>query len=322
VKSIDLATNRLVLDPAAASDLRTTLSQDRQGGLKQAAQQFEGMLLHLMLKSMRDATASTGLLDSEQSRLFTAIGDQQMALNLSPQMPLGFAGLIEQQLGRSTKGNRADEGAGSSLEAVQPSQRSQDAVTAAAQLAGAGSLRGVPASARAGALPGAAAVAGSASAVPTGPREFVDRVWPHAVEAAAATGVPPRFLVSPSALGGGWGKHEIKASDGSPSFNLFGVKAGRSWSGPTVDVQTSEFVDGVAQPERAKFRVYASYAEAFRDYANLLRSKPRFAGVIGQQDGAQFARSLQQAGYATDPMYAEKIARIIGGASLRQALAT
>ncbi|HCZ13719.1 MAG TPA: flagellar assembly peptidoglycan hydrolase FlgJ, partial [Candidatus Accumulibacter sp.] len=63
-------------------------------------------------------------------------------------------------------------------------------------------------------------------------------------------------------------------------------------------------------------------AEAFRDYANLLRSKPRFAGVIGQQDGAQFARSLQQAGYATDPMYAEKIARIIGGASLRQALAT
>ncbi|HCZ13722.1 MAG TPA: flagellar assembly peptidoglycan hydrolase FlgJ, partial [Candidatus Accumulibacter sp.] len=48
MKSIDLATNRLALDPATAGDLRTTLSQDRQGGLKQAAQQFEGMLLHLM----------------------------------------------------------------------------------------------------------------------------------------------------------------------------------------------------------------------------------------------------------------------------------
>ncbi|MCC4119139.1 flagellar assembly peptidoglycan hydrolase FlgJ, partial [Aromatoleum toluclasticum] len=34
-----------------------------------------------------------------------------------------------------------------------------------------------------------------------------------------------------------------------------------------------------------------------------------------------FARSLQQAGYATDPMYADKLTRIIGGATLRTALA-
>jgi flagellar protein FlgJ len=52
-----------------------------------------------------------------------------------------------------------------------------------------------------------------------------------------------------------------------------------------------------------------------------LSKNPRFSGIIGQQDGTQFARSLQQAGYATDPMYADKLARIINGKALRQALA-
>ncbi|WP_291994531.1 flagellar assembly peptidoglycan hydrolase FlgJ [Candidatus Accumulibacter sp. ACC003] len=312
MKSIDLASNRLVLDPAAAADLRARLGQDAPGGVRQAAQQFEGMLLHLMLKSMRDASASGGLLDSEQSRFFTAIGDQQMAAQLASQMPLGFAGLIEQQLARQSAGGQA-EAAPSPLEALQQSLRSSYAATAAAAIAGA------PVRGAAGAR-SATPVAAADGAPAASTREFVDRVWPHALEAGAATGIPPHFLVAQAALESGWGKHEIRAADGTQSFNVFGIKAGRSWSGPTVEVQTSEFVDGVAQSERAKFRVYSSYAEAFHDYAQLLRSKPRFADVIGQQDGAQFARSLQQAGYATDPMYADKIARIIGGASLRQAL--
>jgi flagellar protein FlgJ len=126
--------------------------------------------------------------------------------------------------------------------------------------------------------------------------------------------------VAHSALESGWGKSEIRKADGSPTYNLFGVKAGRSWQGPTVEVQTTEYVDGVAQSLREKFRVYGSYAESFRDYASLLRNNARFSGVLGQQDGTQFARSLQQSGYATDPMYADKLGRIINGPTLRQAL--
>ena len=76
-----------------------------------------------------------------------------------------------------------------------------------------------------------------------------------------------------------------------------------------------------AQTAREKFRVYGSYAESFRDYTNLLRNNPRFSEVLGQKDGAQFSRSLQQSGYATDSMYADKLSRIINGATLRQALA-
>ena len=150
--------------------------------------------------------------------------------------------------------------------------------------------------------------------------EFVARLWPHAVSAANSLGVPAQFLVAQAALETGWGKSEIVLADGSPSYNLFGVKAGRNWTGQSVEVPTTEYVDGVAQSSRERFRVYGSYAEAFQDYANLLRANPRFSGVLGQQDGMQFARSLQQGGYATDPAYAEKLARIINGATLRQAL--
>ena len=88
-----------------------------------------------------------------------------------------------------------------------------------------------------------------------------------------------------------------------------------------MEVQTTEYVDGVAQSSREKFRVYGSYAESFRDYTNLLLNNPRYSEVLGQKDGAQFSRSLQQSGYATDPMYADKLSRIINGATLRQALA-
>jgi flagellar protein FlgJ len=134
-------------------------------------------------------------------------------------------------------------------------------------------------------------------------------------------GVPPQFLVAHSALESGWGKSEIKTGDGTPSYNIFGVKAGRGWQGASVEVQTTEYVEGVAQSSREKFRVYGSYAEAFRDYASLLINNPRFSAVLGQKDGTQFARSLQQSGYATDPLYADKLSRIINGGTLRQALA-
>lgn len=319
MKSIDFANHavntRLAIDPAAAADLRAQLAQDSQAGMKRVAQQFEGMLLQLLLKSMRDATISGGMLDSQQSSFFTALGDQQTALNLATQMPMGLAELIEQQQsGRAAKPGEAETGS-ATLEALQQSLNVLSPATAAAYLAGAGKPAGIVAGAAASSR-AATLAAGS----PSEPRDFVDRVWPHAQAAAAATGVPARFLVAHSALESGWGRHEIRNADGSPSFNVFGIKAGRNWSGATVEVATTEFVNGVAQAEHATFRAYASYAEAFRDYAELLASKPRYAGVLGQQDGVQFARSLQQAGYATDPMYADKLARIIAGNTLRQAL--
>ena len=315
MKAEDLNANRFVLDTKASADLKAKIKQDPQGGLKLAAQEFEGMLLQMMLKSMRDATPQDGLMDSDQTRFFTTIMDQQLAQNLAGQDKLGFAKLIEQQLGRNlTSGGSVDPA--SSFEALQQSLLQQQAASTGTRFAGSGAERVRNSPEVLNDSQSSTAVGATA-----GGRDFVNRIWPHAVEAAKSLDVPPQFIVAHSALESGWGKSEIRTADGSPTYNLFGVKAGRSWQGASVDVQTTEYVNGVAQSVREKFRVYGSYSEAFSDYANLLKNNARFAGVVGQQDGTQFARSLQQSGYATDPMYADKLNRIISGSTLRQALA-
>ena len=312
MKAEDLNANRFVLDIKATADLRAKLKQDPQAGLKEAAQQFEGMLLQMMLKSMRDATPQDGLMDSDQTRFFTSIMDQQLAQNLSAQGKLGFAKLIEQQLGRNLASGTTDA-TFSSLDVLQQAMLARQTASSAALLPmGAERIRSTP-------LTGSESAV-SATGASSGANEYVSRIWPYAVEAANALGVPPQFLVAHSALESAWGKSEIRSAEGLPSYNLFGVKAGRNWQGASVEVQTTEYVNGVAQSSREKFRVYSSYAESFRDYANLLKSNARFSGVLGQQDGTQFARSLQQSGYATDPMYADKLSRIITGSTLRQAL--
>ncbi len=315
MKAEDLNTHRFVLDLKATAELKAKMKQDPQGSLKQAAQEFEGMMLQMMLKSMRDATPQDGMMDNDQTRFFTSIMDQQLAQNLSAKGQLGFAKLIEQQLGRNlVSGNASDPGA--SLDALQQSLLQQQAASIGSRFSGAGAERVSGAS---GAVIDPANA--SASGAPESGNDFVSRIWPHAVEAAKKLGVPPHFLVAHSALESAWGKSEIRAADGASSYNLFGVKAGRNWTGASVDVQTTEYVNGVAQSVREKFRVYGSYGEAFSDYASLLKNNSRFSGVLGQQDGTQFARSLQQSGYATDPAYADKLSRIINGTTLRQALA-
>lgn len=323
MKSDELNQQRFVLDFKAASELRAKLKQDPQASLHQAAQQFEGMLLQMVLKSMRDATPQDGLLDSDQTRFFTSIMDQQLAQTLSAQGKLGFAKLIEQQLSR----NRSVQEPGTmntsaSLDVLRQALLTQQAASlagsAAANAVSDGNGVTVPSTTG---VPNVQSMPNSLSPVSSATgRDFISRIWPHAVEAGNAVGVPAHFVAAHAALESGWGKSEIRTTDGSPTYNLFGIKAGRSWQGPAVETTTTEYVNGVAQSSREKFRVYGSYAEAFRDYANLLRNNPRFANVLGQQDGVQFARSLHQSGYATDPTYADKLGRIINGNTLRQAL--
>lgn len=310
--------NRAAFDVQSAQDLRSQFAKNPQEGLKAAAQQFEQMFLQMVMKSMRDTVPQDGLLNSDQSRFYTALLDQQMAHNLaSSGNGVGFARLIEQQLGRTAADGKALAAPG---EAANAAGNSLPLAAVDGR-----HLRHVPVP---GTMPTSAAYAAQAKAavpagtadVPATARDFANRVWPHAVEASRSTGIPPQFLVAHSALESGWGRSEIRHPDGSPSHNLFGIKAGKGWTGATVEATTTEYVNGQPQQVVERFRAYASYEESFRDYAALLRDSTRYSSVIGSQDGTEFARRLQQAGYATDPMYADKLARIINGPTLRQAL--
>jgi len=321
--------NRAAFDIKSAQDLRTQFAKNPQEGLKAAAQQFEALFLQQVMKSMRDTVPQDGLLNSDSSRFYTGLLDQQMAQNMaSSGKGIGFARLIEQQLGKNLAASQA------SAEQTVPANAAAAGNALPMSASDGRHLRtqavpsSVPTSAAYAALQSAttsvtnqaAGAAMSDADLPLSAREFVGRVWPHAVEASRSTGISPQFLVAHAALESGWGRNEIRQSDGSASHNLFGIKAGKSWNGSSVEAATTEYVGGEAQSTVERFRSYGSYEEAFRDYANLLRNNPRYGGVIGSQDGAEFAKGLQRAGYATDPAYADKLNRIINGPTLRMAL--
>lgn len=145
-------------------------------------------------------------------------------------------------------------------------------------------------------------------------QSFIQKHDGAAKAAEAATGIPASFMLAQAAHESGWGKREITAKDGTPSHNVFGIKATPGWTGKVAEVQTTEFIDGKATKVTAKFRAYDNYQDAFKDYAKLIGSNDRYRNVMAQaQNGSAegFARGLQKAGYATDPEYAAKLSRAI-----------
>ncbi|MEQ1766949.1 MAG: flagellar assembly peptidoglycan hydrolase FlgJ, partial [Methylotenera sp.] len=142
--------------------------------------------------------------------------------------------------------------------------------------------------------------------------EFQTRMAQHAAEASRATGVPAHLMLGQAALESGWGKRELKGQDGTPSNNLFGIKATGNWEGKVVEATTTEYINGVKQKRIEKFRAYDSYADSFKDFANLMSNNPRYEKVMANlNDINGYAQAMQKAGYATDPHYASKLASVI-----------
>ena len=318
--------SQFALDAQSMGKLRLQAKQDPDAALKAVAQQFESIFMNMMLKSMREATPKDGLLDSEQGSLYTQLFDQQLAQKLSSGKGLGVADMLVKQL--TLKGSpespkisakssvlSPEYGLNSELSTPDPTPTSNNSALRT-QDSASSTQHSAPATQDSGLR-----TQHLESAFKT-PQEFVDKLWPHAVEASKELGIPPHFLLGQAALESGWGKRTIRGEDGQDSLNLFGIKAGAKWAGGVAAAATTEFVNGVPQARREEFRAYGSYADSFRDYAALLRSNPRYQGVLGQDvDAAGFARAMQQAGYATDPMYASKLARVVDSVTMRQALA-
>lgn len=152
------------------------------------------------------------------------------------------------------------------------------------------------------------------------PKDFVAEVLPHARRAAATLNVSPLAIVAQAALETGWGTR-VPENDTQKSWNLFGIKANRNWSGDSVQTGTLEFRDGQAQREQASFRAYGSLRDTFTDYVALLGGSERYREARGAgNDVAHFAEGLQAGGYATDPEYARKLERVAGSDTMRAVL--
>jgi flagellar protein FlgJ len=191
---------------------------------------------------MREATPQDGMFDSDQTRMFTGMLDQQLAQSMSSR-GVGLADVMVKQLSRSTGGQ---------MPAVDGLSKSSSAVSAP----------NYP-------LTAPSAATTTMSVLPSAysenvQQDFVNRMLPFATQASQDSGVPPQLMLGQAALESGWGKRELRMADGSNSYNLFGIKANAGWNGAVAEVMTTEYKNGVAFKQVEKFRAYSSYAEAFR----------------------------------------------------------
>ena len=266
--------NALAADARSLNTLKLQAGQNTPGAIKEAAKQFESLFMRELIKSMREATMKSGLLESPGGDLSADLLDQQLAVQMSG-MPGGLSELIARQLSQQT--TPAGPNAAPST-SVKP-----------ATAAPVGALR------------------------PSGSQtEFVQRHAAAAAAVEQSSGLPSGYMLGQAGHETGWGRHEITMKGGAPSFNLFGIKAGAGWSGKVAEVSTTEFVNGAAQKVIAKFRAYGSYEESFRDYARLITQSPKYAQASQQTASVQgYTQGLQRAGYATDPDYAAKLTKAI-----------
>ncbi len=140
------------------------------------------------------------------------------------------------------------------------------------------------------------------------PEVFISQVGELAQASMKDTGIPASFSIAEGALESGWGESQLYKQ----AFNLFGVKADLGWHGEVLSMWTREVVRGDWIKVLAKWRKYPSVKECFDDHAKFFHANPRYHEALGKlPDVTAFVQGIAQAGYSTDPDYAEKLLSII-----------
>ena len=300
------ANNALATDINSLNSLKSQANANNPQAAREAAKQLESLFMHEMIKSMRQATMKSGLLDNDSSKLADSMMDQQLSVSMAG-MPGGLADAITAQIARSM--------------GIDPSEAG---VNPAAALGGTERNFSIPSTVsfagRTPRYPGLSGNSGVGNTAfldayapsPKGRDNFVQAHSSAAERVARDSGIPASYMLGQAGHETGWGKSEIRGDNGSNSFNLFGIKATGNWKGKVAEITTTEYVDGIPRKVKAKFRAYDSYEDSFRDYARLITENPRYAQAVESTGNAKaYATALQNAGYATDPLYASKLSRAI-----------
>ncbi|MEZ8195227.1 MULTISPECIES: flagellar assembly peptidoglycan hydrolase FlgJ [Vibrio] len=286
---------------------------DEKAALTAAAKQFESIFTSMLFKSMRDANSSfkSDMMNSQNEDFYRQMLDDQMSTELSSSGSLGLADMIVAQL---------SQGQSSEVDKTEVRMRNEAFDT---------SLR-LPVNEEKARLIADRVLKKqqTSPAEPTSfesPQSFVQSMRPYAEKAAKTLGVEPSLLLAQAALETGWGQKVVQNSVDN-SNNLFNIKADRSWKGDKIATQTLEFHDNTPVKESASFRSYSSYQESFNDYVRFLNDNPRYKTALQVGNGDElsslngqgengdnsevFIRGIHQAGYATDPQYADKVLRV------------
>jgi flagellar protein FlgJ len=298
--------------------LKNEARKDSKSALQEVAKQFESIFLNNVLKGMREAKLADGAMDNDQSQFYKEMYDQQLAVHLSGKPGIGLADLIVKQLGDEKPAENKKMALEDYLNRSSGSSKINSAVSPAGVNKQTAGIEDSPMTVNSysgdyGDLPELSALPlkNQDSSPIRSAEDFVRQLHPYAEQAARELGVEPKAILAQAALETGWGKSLIKNSNGSHSFNLFNIKADKSWQGKQAQVPTLEYEQGVAKKTSAGFRSYSSFQESFKDYVQFIKSNPRYGDALKQAGSSEnYLRELQQAGYATDPKYADKIMSI------------
>jgi peptidoglycan hydrolase FlgJ len=267
----DISSAGVYTDIQGLERLRNTAKDESPDTLRAVAKQFEALFMQMMLKNMRDASLGDGIFDNDQTKFYQEMFDKQISISMSERQGLGIADMIVRQLSRKVGDATTDN---------------------------------IKTGTRDGILKNVTNV--------KSPRDFVNTLRPIAEKVSTDIGIPPEVMLAQAALETGWGRNVIQHQDGRSSHNLFGIKADAHWPGDRVTSSTIEFEDGVAVRRDEKFRAYESYEDSFRDYINFVKTSKRYDHAVSLVDNpAGFVSALQDAGYSTDPDYAQKISEIL-----------
>ena len=321
-----LGAARVQAQPSSYTDLASLQNikgeANKDVALQKVAKQFESMFVSMMFKGMRQSNAVFEEGNPEHSnaeKTYRDMYDQQMSLNISEGRGLGIANIVYKQLKGMHKAEHVaadlDHSAMYKSNTFSPSLQAQfspinpppptqitllkKAITSAPLQSQVAQPKNKNAN---------DAVKNTTLFTAQTPAEFTRALLPIAQKAAAIVGLDPIMMVAQAALETGWGKHMVKNASGENSNNLFNIKADSRWGGDSVHTKTLEYKGGIAVKESAKFRRYDSITESIHDFIDFIQTNPRYDQAIKNAENPEaFIDELHQAGYATDPLYAEKV---------------
>ncbi|VVC77087.1 Peptidoglycan hydrolase FlgJ [Aquicella siphonis] len=310
---------RVYTDIQSLERLRYASNKNPDMAKKEVAQQFESMMMQIVLRSMRDANKafSSGLLDNDQMDFYQDMLDKQLSM-LTSGNGTGFAQMVETNINQQYK---AQQPAADLI----ANQRAEAAMHENIHVKPLFDID------RTSNNPGSATIVSKYEKLPPASHkqtpfnsqdEFVKTLWSAAKSAAKSIGVDPKILLAQAALETNWGKKILPGNHEQSSFNLFNIKADPSWNKQTTLMSTLEQKDGILTREKAAFRSYDSFIDSFHDYVQFLKQNSRYSDALNKaSDPHRFIQALQEAGFATDKNYADKILKIFSSHTFKAIVA-
>ncbi|MCD6347561.1 MAG: glucosaminidase domain-containing protein, partial [Bacteroidales bacterium] len=131
-------------------------------------------------------------------------------------------------------------------------------------------------------------------------QDYIQKYTKLAVREMQRSGIPASIIMAQALLESDNGQSDLALT----ANNHFGIKC-HTWTGKRFYYDDDKLDDC--------FRAYRTVGESFKDHSLFLMNRPRYQFLfdLDEHDYKAWAKGLKEAGYATNPVYAEMLVNII-----------